>query len=272
MQPEQIPIKNHYGNNSTTAFNFDFFIENEDQLKVTHTNLKGEQHILTYGVDYSINEFQNKNGSYIVFPLENSAYSVLQEEILTHKKEMLSIELILPFEQESEYDQNYLNFKNIEKSFDYVTRLVQILKYKFSKCISTAESVLVDLTLNSIIPNGFLKLNKDGTGLESYDLLADIEYIKKTNIIESNTIGVVKNGDDIILNAKTYVYTQAVASDTWNIQHDLNKYPKPTCIDSTGAVFRAAYEYPLLEDGVTPDPNRIIIRMNGATTGKCFLN
>ena len=85
------------------------------------------------------------------------------------------------------------------------------------------------------------------------------------------------NGDTdtfTVTNAKTsFEYTQAVASDTWDITHNLNKYPTPICVDSTGAVFEAAWEYPFIQGSETElDKNRIIIRMNGATTGKAFLN
>lgn len=62
----------------------------------------------------------------------------------------------------------------------------------------------------------------------------------------------------------TFVYEQAIASDTWVIVHNLNKYPSVTIIDSSGRVFLPAIQY--------DNENQITITMNGATTGKAYLN
>ena len=59
MIPEQNPYNNWSGNGSTTTFDFDFYIENETQLKVYHTNALGVQTLLLHDVDYSINELKN---------------------------------------------------------------------------------------------------------------------------------------------------------------------------------------------------------------------
>ena len=67
-----------------------------------------------------------------------------------------------------------------------------------------------------------------------------------------------------------FVFEQAEASDTWDIQHNLNKYPNVVCVDSFGKTFTPAWDYPELSDG-TLDKNRVIVTMNGATTGKAFL-
>lgn len=63
---------------------------------------------------------------------------------------------------------------------------------------------------------------------------------------------------------KTFVYEQGIASDTWVIEHNLNKYPSVSLVDSAGTQFDADVEY--------NDENTCTVRMNGATTGKAFLN
>ena len=35
---------------------------------------------------------------------------------------------------------------------------------------------------------------------------------------------------------KTFVYEQGIASDTWVVEHNLNKYPSVFIVDSSGAV------------------------------------
>lgn len=63
---------------------------------------------------------------------------------------------------------------------------------------------------------------------------------------------------------KTFVFEQGVASDTWVIVHNLGKYPSVSLVDSAGTQFDADVEY--------NSENSCTVRMNGATTGKAFLN
>lgn len=61
-----------------------------------------------------------------------------------------------------------------------------------------------------------------------------------------------------------YVHEQAIASDTWTINHNLNKYPSVTLTYTSGEVFIANTEYTSL--------NQIIIRLDAATSGYAYLN
>ena len=88
-----VPVNNHTGNSSTKIFDFDFLIENESELVVHHIDANGIVSILENGVDYSIAEVGNKNGSYITFPLDSSKYNVLDF------KEYLSLYLDLQIKQ-----------------------------------------------------------------------------------------------------------------------------------------------------------------------------
>ncbi len=63
---------------------------------------------------------------------------------------------------------------------------------------------------------------------------------------------------------KTFVYEQATATDVWVIDHNLAKYPSVTVADSAGNIFYPAVKY--------NNENRCTVMMNGATTGKAFLN
>lgn len=68
-----LPVNNYKGNNSSTEFEFDFYIENADQLSVYLFDKNNIKYLLKNELDYSINEVQNENGSYITFPLETSS-------------------------------------------------------------------------------------------------------------------------------------------------------------------------------------------------------
>ncbi len=62
----------------------------------------------------------------------------------------------------------------------------------------------------------------------------------------------------------TYVHTQAVASAEWTIQHDLDKYPSVTVVDSGGSVVIGDCQY--------TSRNTVVLRFNGAFGGKAYLN
>lgn len=128
------PVDNYKGNNLSTQFDFDFYIENKDQLRVYLFNENKTKIELEYNVDYSINEFKNKNGSFITFPLASSVYGVLSD------KEEISIELTLPISQETQFNNSsLLNFESLEYALDYLTRLIQIIARKLKLCVKVEE-------------------------------------------------------------------------------------------------------------------------------------
>lgn len=63
---------------------------------------------------------------------------------------------------------------------------------------------------------------------------------------------------------KFLVFEQGIAADVWEIQHNLNKRPSVSVVDSAENVITAEVEY--------IDNNNVVVRMNGATTGKAYLN
>ena len=138
--PEIEPVKNHYGNNSATSFDFDFYIERSSQLKVQHTDLNGILTTLKENVDYSIHEIGNENGSYITFPIQGSTHSVLAWDTSTDKKELLTISLNLPLKQEFEFDiSGDLDKHQLEKALDYQMRVDQILNRKINRAVLVPE-------------------------------------------------------------------------------------------------------------------------------------
>ena len=79
---------------------------------------------------------------------------------------------------------------------------------------------------------------------------------------EGNVIVDKTNG--IVISTKHYEHTQAVASDSWVIDHNLDKpCPKVTIIDSAGTVFYPAVKY--------INNNRCIVPLIGAMTGTAYL-
>ena len=64
--------------------------------------------------------------------------------------------------------------------------------------------------------------------------------------------------------APTFVFTQGVAATTWNIQHNLGKFPSITVIDTGDTVVTGEYNY-------TSNTN-VILTFSAAFAGKAYLN
>ena len=93
------------------------------------------------------------------------------------------------------------------------------------------------------------------------------DYNKLSNKPSIN--GVVLEGDKQskdfnIEGDKTYVYYQNVQSDTWEIQHNLNKYPSITVVDSANNIVVGDIHY--------VDANKVIVTFSAPFSGKAFCN
>ena len=176
-----VPVNNYTGNGSNTKFDFDFLIENESELVVTLINEDKTETTLQAGVDYSINETGNVNGSYIIFPILGSSYSVLTTE------QTISISLNLSIKQESEFkNSSHLNLHLLEWTFDYIIRILQILSRKVERSIKTQEGSNINTdklvkNVNVIAPyadeintvaNNSSIINSVANAIESVNLVA----------------------------------------------------------------------------------------------------
>lgn len=64
--------------------------------------------------------------------------------------------------------------------------------------------------------------------------------------------------------ATTYTHEQAIASDEWVIEHNLNRTPSITVVDSANNVIECAEQY--------IDMNTVKLYFNGSFKGKAYLN
>lgn len=62
----------------------------------------------------------------------------------------------------------------------------------------------------------------------------------------------------------TFIFEQAVASNTWVVTHNLGRFPSVIVEDSAGTQFLAPVYY--------NSASQLTISMNGATTGRAYLN
>ena len=150
-------------------------------------------------------------------------------------------------ELEAEYElNNAVNFDAVLK--------IDALPYKVSQLendlnFQTGEEVAASIEAESEIINGRID--------EIDDRLID-------TIVGNDLLGVVKEENTVTLTPKTYIFEQGIASDTWTINHNLNKFPSITVEDTAGTIFTAQVDY--------IDSNTCIVYINGSTKGKAYLN
>jgi hypothetical protein len=97
------------------------------------------------------------------------------------------------------------------------------------------------------------------TAIRNHDELFHRDYP------DQHPISAITGLEDALLNAdKTFVFEQGIASDTWEITHNLNKYPSVTVVDSAGNEVIAEVVY--------TDTNNCVVTMTAAFKGKAYLN
>lgn len=146
--------------------------------------------------------------------------------------------------------------------------------------MANIESPVSQLKINELTKTQF----ESASDLSETELYAvDPEFtggkILKTdndgNIVEStlseDNVGTVKSVNNVqpidgnvTLTMPTYIHEQGVASAVWTVQHNLNKYPSVTVVDSSENVIIADVEY--------IDANTVKITMKGASKGRAYLN
>lgn len=95
---------------------------------------------------------------------------------------------------------------------------------------------------------------------------ADVAQIGTSvqSISVENGLGVERTGQDVTISNPSFVFEQAIPSDTWVINHNLGKRPSITLVDSSGREFETERDY--------VNDNQVIVRLLSATTGFAYLN
>ena len=86
----------------------------------------------------------------------------------------------------------------------------------------------------------------------------DVTVPSRTNTVIDVTASNVSGAD------KFFKFSQRVASDTWQVKHNLNKYPSVTVVDSAENVVVGDIEY--------IDENNLVITFTGGFVGTAYMN
>lgn len=115
------------------------------------------------------------------------------------------------------------------------------------------------------VPSEFYQIEQNITEINNHPPYPDISgfwmiWNSQTHKYELSDIPVpTEGGGD-----KTYVFTQATASDTWEIKHNLYKYPSVSIVDTGGNIVCGDIEY--------IDINNCICHFSAPFSGKAYLN
>lgn len=114
----------------------------------------------------------------------------------------------------------------------------------------------------TIVNGGTFNVGNMGVGSGSpnnYDILYNKPSINGVTL-EGN-----KTSEELnIVGDKEFIYTQSTSSDVWIIQHNLNKYPSVTVVDSGNSVVTGEIIY--------IDKNNIQITFTSTFSGKAYCN
>lgn len=93
----------------------------------------------------------------------------------------------------------------------------------------------------------------------------DIQEGAITEIIGEGNISATQSGHTVTITSTTYTHTQAVASKVWTINHNLNKNPTVTPVDSADEV--------QLPSEISYDSNNTVtVKFLSEFAGKAYLN
>ena len=154
----------------------------------------------------------------------------------------------------------------------------------------TNWSAITRLYINTAMPNGSTSVNYlarlvgkdiifgDRNNLDGYGIFKltsltqesgsvyymDLSYKSGSGVIKALHYYGVQVDIDGVETDKNFVFTQGTASTTWNIQHNLNKYPSVSVVNNNNVLMYGETTY--------VDTNNLTINFSAGFSGKAYLN
>ena len=173
---------------------------------------------------------------------------------------------------------------------DPIIRELGTISFENFEGQSTPWANITKLFINTSMPNGTASINYlsrligkniilgdrnnlDGYGVFQFDSLTQedgsvysmsLTYLSGSGVIKALHYYGIQIDVDAIEGDKNYIFTQAAASATWAVQHNLNKFPSCTMVLSTG---QQGYG-----DVTFIDQNNLTITFASAESGKAYIN
>ena len=105
--------------------------------------------------------------------------------------------------------------------------------------------------------------------IDSYTVAGATATLNLTNIFGNGNLDLNKLYDFAVFTlssqgAPTFIFNQAIPATTWDITHNLGKFPSITVIDTGNTVVTGEYNY--------VNNNRVLLTFSAAFDGKAYLN
>jgi len=154
----------------------------------------------------------------------------------------------------------------------------------------TNWSAITRLYINTAMPNGTTSVNYlarlvgkdiifgDRNNLDGYGIFKltsltqesgsvyymDLSYKSGSGVIKALHYYGLQVDIDGVETDKNFVFTQGTASTTWNIQHNLNKFPSVSVVNNNNVLMYGETTY--------VDTNNLTINFSAGFSGKAYLN
>lgn len=141
-----------------------------------------------------------------------------------------------------------------------------VVEYVRTAAAGAADGISITLNENDELQAiGLINKNTaNGATNPVYDWVGTREEYVDQNVAELHPDWVCFITNDAYDPQSTYVFEQGEAATTWNVVHNLNKYPSVTVVDSAGTVIDCTVIY--------INSNQCELRFNAAFKGNAYLN
>jgi len=173
---------------------------------------------------------------------------------------------------------------------DPIIRELGTISFENFEGQSTPWANITKLFINTSMPNGTASINYlsrligkniilgdrnnlDGYGVFQFDSLTQedgsvysmsLTYVSGSGVIKALHYYGIQIDVDAIEGDKNFVFTQGVASATWNIQHNLNKFPSVSVVNINNILMYGETTY--------VDANNLTINFSAGFSGKAYIN
>ena len=162
--------------------------------------------------------------------------------------------------------ENDLGYQTEEEVNQAIETATDVINERIDGIVEAFDGDIEEINneINTINEN-ITEINSGINNIE--EEIADINTeldTKLTDVQVSGVLEATKVNSVVTIKSINFVHEQGLASDTWVIVHNLGKKPDVILTDSAGTTFKADIEYDSL--------NQCTVYINGATTGKAYLN
>jgi hypothetical protein len=214
--------------------------------------------------------FYNKTKNFT--PIKLADYFNSSESIRSANSLMFTYQTLDPFEERLTGTISFKDEIGATVNFSSITEILisktsKSYKYIADFLLGTNDSIVILHRSDDINKYGLYNITSIEEDIDESDFLyVQMQFIQGNSSIEEDKdyLFSVIDFNKSENKDKNYVHNQVVASNTWNVFHDLNKYPSVTIVDSGENVVIGDVQY--------IDLNNIKITFTSTFSGKAYFN